>query len=353
VSNSDFYLLSDGAPVNNRSRFAQANTFATWRPGEDSPLFLTGGARYFQSAIANNGDEILTHTVSGNVAATYALTRQMRISGGATVTQLFTEFANTMVTTQNASANYIGDPVEFRNYTYLWNAGASAANQTGLPEGNRQNAGAQFGHNILRGVTLSPASQLNFNLGQNIATNYDTLLAQSNTLSHNGSVSWRIARDAATTGYVSVLASDARTTGAVANHFQLVNFQASGQIQFSRSSIAAVNMTVQGVRQSTPNDPDAPVNFNSSGNLNYTHLRAFDVPRLRYSVIYAVNDSQFNTRLQGDFNAPRERISQSFEQRLDYNVGRVAMRLSMRVADIEGRRDGLIFFRLAREFGGF
>jgi hypothetical protein len=258
-----------------------------------------------------------------------------------------------LVTTQTASVIHVGDPIRFYDSTYSWNAGANAANQTGLAEGNRQNAGVQIGHNISRGLTLGPTSQINFNLGQNIGTSYDTLFAQSRTLSHTGSVSWQLARDASTTAYVSALASDARTTGAFANHFQLVNFQASGQVQFSRSAFAAANLTVQGVRQSTPSNPDAPVNFNSSGNLSYTHLRAFDVPLLRYSAIYTINDSQFKTRLQGDFNAPRERISQSFEQRLDYSVGRVGMRLSMRLAEIEGRRDALIFFRVAREFGGF
>jgi hypothetical protein len=31
----------------------------------------------------------------------------------------------------------------------------------------------------------------------------------------------------------------------------------------------------------------------------------------------------------------------------------VAFRLSMRIAEIEGRRDALVFFRMARDFGGF
>jgi hypothetical protein len=110
---------------------------------------------------------------------------------------------------------------------------------------------------------------------------------------------------------------------------------------------------VQGVRQSTPTTPSAGFSFNSSGNLSYFHLRAFDVPRLRYTALYTINDSQFTTRLQGDVNAPRETVTQSFEQRLDYTVGRVAFRLSMRIAEIEGRRDALVFLRMARDFGGF
>ena len=152
---------------------------------------------------------------------------------------------------------------------------------------------------------------------------------------------------------MSVLGADSRTSGQHENQFQMINFQASGQAQFSRNSSAAANLTVQGVRQSTGSTPSAGFSFSSSGNLSYYHLRAFDVPRLRYTALYSINESQVKTRLQGDVNAPRERVNQSFEQRLDYNLGRVAMRLSMRVAEIEGRRDALIFFRMSREFGGF
>jgi hypothetical protein len=74
---------------------------------------------------------------------------------------------------------------------------------------------------------------------------------------------------------------------------------------------------------------------------------------LRYSALYSINESQFKSRLQGDIDAPRERVNQSFEQRLDYNLGRISLRLSMRFARVEGRPDTLIYLRLSREFGGF
>ncbi len=353
LSASDYRLNSSGVPTANRSRFAQANTFASWRPDEDSPWFFTGGGRMFRSSIASNAGSTESSTLSGNLAATYALSRQTRISAGATVTQLFSDVAGTLLTTQTAGVSHVGDPFRFYDFTYAWNAGANAANQSGLPEGMRQNVNSQLGHNVNRNLTLGEHSQLNFGLGQNLGAGYDSLIGDSRALGHNGSVSWRLTRDAATTAYASLLGSDTRTTGAYANHFQLVNLQATGQVQFSRSSMAAANLTVQGIRQTTRTNPDAPANINSSGNLTYTHMRAFNVPRLRYYAIYTVNDTQFKTRLQGDFNAPRERISQSFEQRLDYSVGRVGIRLTMRVAEIEGRRDALIFLRVAREFGNF
>lgn len=353
MSNSKFHLLSAGLPSDNRSRFAQANTFVAWRPDEDSPFFVTGGARFFQSSVANNAGRSESFTLSGNLATSYALSSQTRISGGITATQLLSDTANSLLTTQTAAASHVGNPVGISGFSYIWNATANAVNQTGVDDSSRQNYGAQLGHNLTRNLTLGKNSHVNIGLGQNIGINVDTVTSNAQTLSHNGSVSWRVSSGPTTTAYVSLLGSDSRSSGIHSNHFQLVNFQASGQIQFSASSFAAMNLTVQGIRQSTANSPAAPASVNSSGNLSYSHSRAFDVPRLRYTALYTINDSQYRTRLQGDVNASRERVSQALEQRLDYSVGRVGMRLSLRVAEIEGRRDALIFFRVSREFGGF
>ncbi len=200
---------------------------------------------------------------------------------------------------------------------------------------------------------LEENSQAVFAIGQNAGSGFDTVTAGSLSLSHNASASWRLSRGAATSAYVSLNGSDSVTRGQFENHFQMINIQASGQAQFGRNSSATANLTLQGVRQATANAPRTGMSFNTSGNLGYFQQRVFDVPRLRYSALYSANESQFKSRLQGDIEAPRERVNQSFEQRLDYSIGRVGLRLQMRFAQVEGRRDALIFFSMMREFGGY
>lgn len=353
MSSSEFRLLSAGVPSDNRSNFAQASSFATWRPEEDSPLLVTGGARMFHSTIANNAQGTQTLTLSGNMAATYALSRQTNLTASATVTQLATEVGSRRLTTQAASATRIGDPVGIFGADYTWNTGANLSNQTGAAEGMRQFMGGQFGHNLTRKMTLGQGSQAIFGVGQNAGTSYDTVAGRSQTLSHNANASWRLTSSTSTNAYVSLLGTDSRTRGANANDFQMINFQVSGQIQFNRNASVAANLTVQSARQNTPTAPSAGRPVNSSGTLGYFQQHAFGVPRLRYSALYGINEAQFKSRLQGDFDAPRERVNQSLEQRLDYNLGRIATRLSLRVAQVEGRRDALLFFRMNREFGGF
>ena len=159
---------------------------------------------------------------------------------------------------------------------------------------------------------------------------------------------------------LGLTASETRTTGDGEQRFQLVNLQASGQLPFSRWSSASASLTVQATRQSASLAFPAATNsataggfiINAGGTLSYQHARVFDVPRLRYYALLNLNQNQGLTRLEGDINAPIERVNWAFEQRLDYNIGRLGMQLSMRVAEVEGKVNGMVFLRLMREFGG-
>lgn len=353
INTADFRLLSTGAVTENRSRFLQLNTFATWRPDEDVPLYVTGGGRVFQSLVDNNGVESEARTLNANVAANYQYGRNLSLTGSASVTQAATDAGSDLLTVQGAGVTYVPDPLALGRFVYNWNATGNVFNQTGGRDGGRQNLAGQIGHNVSRNLSLGRTSALTFTLGQSYAATFDTVTTTSQTLLHNASVSWRLAPTPSSSAFVSLIGADSRTAGHNENQFQLVNLQATGQIQVDRYSFGAANLTIQGTRQNTPTTPGAGFSFNSNGSLSYQHLRAFGVPQLRYYALYAVNETQFRSRLLGDINAPREQVNQSLEQRFEYNIGRVELRLTARLARIEGKRNALIFFRLNRQFGQF
>lgn len=353
ASKNDFHLVTAGAPSDSSSRFAQANTFATWRPEEGSPLYLTGGGRVFRAAVANSTGETESLTLSGNLAATYALTQRTSITGSAMVTQFLSDATDRTSTMQSASVTHLGDPAALLGSVYTWNGGANVSNETVSSDSDRRSVGGQLGHNLAWTLPRDGGSQLGLGFGQGVGATYDTVSLDQETLTNTGNISWRLIRGAATSAYSSLSGSDTRTWGYNANHFQLINFQVSGQTQSDRNSSVAANLTLQGIRQKRQGEAEYVSSLNASGNVSYFHLRAFDVPRLRYSARYSVNESQYGTRLQGNVNAPREQVSQAFEQQLDYNVGRIVLRLSIRLAEIDGQRNTLAFFRLSREFGRF
>ena len=353
VSSNDFRLQNGGVVNENNSRFVQMNSLASWLPGGATPWHVTGGGRVFQSVTDVNGIESESRSIGANAAASYQWSRNASFFGNATVTQASSNTQSDLFTSQGAGLTYSADPAPLGSFVYLWNATGNALNQTGGQEGARQNVAGQAGHNLTRNWPLAANSMLTLGLGQSYGALYDTVTTAARTLSHNASVAWRVAPSASTSAYTSLLAADSRTTGYNENDFQLVNLQASGQVQFDRYASSAANLTLQGTRQSTPAQPASGFNYNSSGNLSYQHQRAFGVPRLRYLALYSINDTQFKSRLLGDVNAPREQVTQSFEQRLDYNIGRIEMRLTARLADIEGQRNALVFFRVSRQFGNF
>jgi hypothetical protein len=350
VSSDEFRLTSGPAPVSSLSRFAQLNTFATWRPDpEEWPVYVTGGARYFQSMVETNGVPSEATAVSANLAANYRFRPDLNFFVSGSVSHAVDE----LLTTQTVGGTYTPTPLALGKYLYSWNANLALNNQTAGSTGAQQSVSGQVGHTISRPYALSDTTHLSVSGGQSFSSTADTVGAATYTMSHTANAALRFTPTPNSNAFVSVLAADARSSGTNESTFQLVNVQVSGQLQFNRYSIATANFTLQGSRQATDSTPDAGFTFNTSGSLTYQHARAFGVARLRYYAAYNAYDTRFRNRLQGDIDAPRDQISQSFDQRLDYNIGRVELRLAARFAVIEGQRTGLVFFRMVRQFGAF
>lgn len=352
-SGSDLHLANSGLSPDTRSRFYQLNTVGTWRPEEGDPLSVIGSARMFRSEFSGGGSDTNSNSLAGNLAANYRWTPRTTLFGSAGLTHLKSEIDSRLLTSQAAGITHTADAINVGAYKYLWNAGANLANQTGNIEGAQRNISSNVGHTLMRTIPVKDAYALSLSVGQAYTVNHDNFRGLSQTLTHNATASLRGSPTPESNAYISLTLADARTYGANENSFQIINLQSSGQVQLGRYSFASANLTVQGTRQSSPTAPANGFQFNNSGNLTYNHTRAFNVPQLRYTLLYTANQSQFQSRFQGDINAPREQISQSLEQRFDYKVGRVEMRLTGRVASIEGRRDWLMFFNIIRRFGDF
>lgn len=350
-SGSNLKLASGSGLNQTRSQFLQLNSFGSWRPEEDHPLYLTGSARYFQSMADGGGASGDVRSLGVNVAGLYTYNRNLSGSASAGLAQTQTSAsAGGLITTQGLGLTYVADPRRFGEFTYSVNAGATAANQTGL-QGGRYSLGGTAGHGLTRNYLLTPQQTVTLNVNQNLGTVYDSVAQSTQSLGHNASLAWRLASGQSMTAYSALSFGDSRTQGQNSSHFQLVNFQASGQLQMSRYGFGSANLTVQGTRQDAPSTPATGFNLNSNGGFSYQHLQAFGIPRLRYFATYNRNDQQLSTRLQGDLNAPREQMSQSFEQRLEYNVGKLEFRLSFRLADIDGKKNALLFLRISRQLG--
>jgi hypothetical protein len=350
ASSDEFRLRNAAAPFESDSRFVQLNTFATWRPDpEDLPIYVTGGARYFQSTVETNGVPSEGRAVSANAAANYRFRPDLNFYVSGNVSDTSDDF----VTTGTVGGTYTPTPIALGKYMYAWNGNLALNNQTSSTAGTQQSLAGQLGHTLSRSFPVGDTTFLSMSGGQSFSSTADTVGSATYTMSHTANAALRSTPTPNSSAYVSVLAADSRSTGTHESTFQLVNAQLTGQLQFNRYSLAAANMTFQGSRQATDTNPNSGFTFNVSGNVTYQHAKAFGISQLRYYAAYNAYDTHYRSRLQGDFEAPRQQMSQSFEQRFDYSIGRVEMRLSARFAKIEGQTTGLVFLRIVRRFGAF
>lgn len=330
-----------------RNEVTQVNAFGTWRPEEGDPLFVTGGARLLQTEIMDPVTETEARSVMAHGAANYRLTRNLTLNGGASVTQNSAQNESVVLSSQFAGANYTSDARRFGEYLYTSNLGASATHQSGGEEGSRRLLSTQASHSVSRLFSVSQTQSVALNGSQGVAFANDSQAGDLRNLNHYGGLSWRVQSADALSGLAAVSASDSRTFGYTPSSFQLVNLQLSGLANLGRYSSFSANYTVQGTRQ----ERSEGFVMSRNGGGTYQHLRVFGVPQLRYLAIYERNDYELNTRVQGELTAPREQVSWSFEQRLEYRIGKLETRVSFRVAEIDGRKNALLFLRVAREIG--
>lgn len=360
LSNSDIRYNSLGTLNRSQARYLQANSFATWRPEADWPIYVTGGGRYFAAFSNTNGTQIDSQSASANIAATWNVSRNLSLAGAATVASVManTGAAAGIITTQSASATYSGDPVVFGDFNYFWNAGGTATNQTGGASAGGRAASLQLGHTLSHALPIWEGS-VSANAGQNVYISTSTQLGATTTLVHSGGLSYRVNPSDVLSGFASLTASDTRTSGVNATEYQNIYGQLNGQWQVSPRSLLNANITVQWNRQGTVAGPLPGMTLRGQGgitaygNASYLHSRAFNIPGLRYSAIYSINTFKYDARLFGDITAGRSQVGQSFEQKLEWRFGRLDMRLSTIFAEIDGKKNALIYFQTSREFGNF
>lgn len=353
--------------------FLQVASFASYRPlpgqwghVEGHPLALTGTFRAFRLTQEAGGEaDDAAYGASGSLGLTYDLRRDLQVY--ATVQALQASGGlRTHGISGSAGVNWVPEPVPLGDFRYGWSAGASLLAAATSDTLDPRFAGAQgnASHTLSRTWSVPGRGALTASLTQGVATRYDTREDAEQSLLHALSVFWADEGDGARQGYVGASVSDARRYGATQGSFQLANLQASIQHGLSRRAFLSGSVTVQATRSdeaprvrdgAEPPAPDPNRGrwiVSAGGTLAYTHTAAFGVPRLQFQSILQADTFALRRRAFGDLDAPPEQVNWSFENRLDYAIGRLATSLVGRIAEIEGRgRQWQVLLRVQRAFG--
>lgn len=325
-------------------RYLQLSSFAFWRPA-DKPLTMTGSVRLFGMNSDSSGTApSVVRGASANLGGIYELTRHTRMNASVNVNMADNNGAQTVSSNQSAGLTYQPEAIDLGAFRYNVFASGTMSNRTD-PIDSGQHLTLQLGHSLNRNMGLGGGT-LGLNVNQTASSNMDTRTPPILRLSHSGSLTWSHAQGQTNT-FLRLSASDSRAVSGSEDFFQLLNLQASRNENLSRNASWGGNLTIQAVRQSTGAMPVATFTT-SSADLSYRHMRVFGVPRLRFAS---------ELRIYGDaplplLASPEQQETRSWENRLDYSIGRTQLRLSGRLSEINKKQYSLLMFTLNRQFGG-
>jgi len=348
-------------------RSFQVFSAANWVPLE-SPWSATASGRYSHtdSGSGSTGSD----SVALNTSARYRFSRNLNSSVGLSAASTRSGGSQRTVSVQTASLSYSGDPLKLGKFSYNWGTGGGISNTI-----SDQNSGRSFStnasHSLNRVWLPSPPTSIGATASQTVSynrsTGFDNLSTTS--VSNSASLTLRANPSNSSTGTFGLTYSDTRSLGDRQAHFRMLDAQLSGYWDVTRRSQLSGNLSYQKSWRDETLEPlpqeedpfatgedrrDQDTSLN--GTLTYYHDRPFSVHGLRYSLRYLASTS--NSQNDREFGvigaAPAdEQTTQQLEQNLDYRVGRLNTRLQFTVAEVDGRKNAVLYFRVSRSFGGF
>lgn len=349
----------------NDSRVFLAATNFMWRPDEDLPLTLTGGGSYTQTQVIQADEVISQQTLAANVSTSYRFNNNLSASGNATAASTNSGTDRFTMGGIGAGASYTGDPLKFGDYIYGWNLGAGVNGNFVTQGTSSVGVSTSAGHDLTRTLVIDDSQAVNLNAGQTLSYSHAQGGAAT-ALSHNLGAAWRAGYGEALTVSLSANFSDNISTGQSGNnHYRNMSLVGSGQYQISSRAALTANANLNWSQNFVGNNAQQQVinglisNDNQSQasgsfSLGYAHSSPFSIRNLYYNASLLWINSQSGTRLAGsDPLGSLAQKSVSFQQLLDYRIGRLTFRLNNALIDQAGRKSASIFGSVNREFDGF
>lgn len=336
----------------------QFSSFSSWRP-EGSPLTLTGSARLLKVNSLNNGNS--TSQISDtnlNLGANYAWSRFLRMYGSVNVSD--NSGIQTISTAAGLSAQKgLGqqESINVGGYRYSRYFGASLGNQTTTTTNKNQTItnsvqqlGGSVGHDLSKSTSLG-SGFLTRDFNQGLSTLISTKGSPSTHFNNNGSLIWN-SNGEKVSSIVSLRASDSRTLSNPQNFFQLINFQASRNERLVRNQSLLGNLTIQASR-SGASGQTTPFTASSSADLTYRNERLFKVKNLSFESALRIQGREIeltkNMASQQDL-ATQSHTSISWDNNLDYFIGRLKIRLVTRILAVNNVTTTNVMFSMLRSF---
>jgi len=254
-------------------------------------------------------------------------------------------------TAQQIGANYSPADRELFGFRHAYNLSVNGVNITEDSNPGRQQLTIHGGHFFSRHYPVAIGG-ISLTAAQRAATILDSEGKLDRTLTHTLGTGWNATTNNST-NVLSLRLSDTRRFSNDRDELgqQLANLQLSRNHQLNRYSSINGNITLQANRALNNNSGGSNTTFNSSVLLNYNHSQLFGVPRLRLrSEIRYLSDSLF-VAINSDGLNDQDRNDIYWQNRLDYDIGRLSFRLSGNIGQSNGKFNNSLFLLVRRDFG--
>jgi hypothetical protein len=341
-------LKQEDAALDSRFTSADINSFAIWR-SPDRPLTVDANARLLANRNEASGVSNDFYTESLRVGATYDFSEKLRLSGNVAATLNQSE-DDSHATDQDVTVTYQSGNIPLREFSYNWVTSGSVANRTESGEEAVQRLSWNVGHGINRVVTLANNGAFTLSLNQNLSAFNDTDIGSEQALIHNGTFTL-IRSGARRTSNVTLILQDTRNFGRQTefgsqdNSFQTATLQASFLENLSRYSSLTAGLNFSANRFA---NGESETFKSSNARLAYQNARVFGVPRLRFRSELEASTSSFIVVSGDDEDEPEL----SWDNEIDYTIGRLEIDLRGVVVDRAGRQDVGVFLTVKRSFDG-
>jgi hypothetical protein len=343
---------------NSHRRFMQFNGLSSWRPATKRPLLVIGRviAQGVDSGPSGFEQGSSSFVVTGS--ANYQLSQNVTVSGNFGVTTMDPEGQSDESSVfQRVRSTYRSDPIDVGAMQYIWGSSLEAGNRRQRNHGNDtvQNMAGTFNHGVSKTAFLSRGSQLQFSVSQQVAARADTDDRRDQSLVHSAFVTWSKSQGRSSS-YLRLSASDRRTYGDREDVFQLLTFQASSQMRFSRTRSLNGGFSVQYNKSESStvmNDEMDNSAFTYSVDLTFRQMDLFNVERLNFlsELRLLSRELRRDDIFDEEVGVDAERSDQVWRNELYYTVGKLELRLLADVREIDNRWMSQIFFRVRRYYG--
>lgn len=332
------------------NRLQQLNSNLFWRPGTTRPTLVTASVLANQQDIeTTTGAAIALRTWVGTGGVTHQATRELTLRSTANVVETEAGDTRQQNSLLRAGATYAPRERPVGRFLYRFSVVGDLGHRREATRGETQELTAALSHGL--SITKSlPEGSRSGSASQQLTSLHDSRGRTQSALTHALSADWS-SFGTARHANARFLASDTRRFDSTFGDtgFQLLNVQVNGRAQFDRLSSWQGNLTWQMSRNSTMAG-QSPWVTSTSANLTYQRERVFGQPLLRFtSEFRAISDDLANAT-QDRFVVQR-RARWTWTSRLDYLIGRTQISLRGALADVDGRRQTLLYLQVRRYFG--